>query len=349
MCHFPLSKCSLHPQTTRFFYRIDAAGGEFLTGYRELVPVATGSEGLGFADQKLGSENTRTASVVRELSTGSKAVSFMVTVAETDLARVALARAILVRGAVRLGALIAAIFAIVWVAVTLALRPLDQMGAAMGRRSPDDLQHLRARVPREVLPLVGGMNSFMDRLGLALGALRNFTGNASHQLRTPMAAMRTELALAHRAGTKDERDGAMARVDRALTRAERVLSQLLVLARVDAASPSDVGRVVDIGTLCRETVSEFIPDAIASGHDLGFEGPGSVMTATDPVLFQELLRNLIDNALKHTPAGTRVTVRASISAESSTIVVEDDGPGLPDSVMEASLAEPSCASRKARA
>lgn len=316
------------PADDKVFYRVDGANGAFLTGYQNLAPVAVGPQGIGFSDAVFGTESVRSATVSRALSTGSKLVSFTITVAETNQARNALARTILMRSALRIGALVAAVILIVWLAVTLALRPLDRIGAAMEARAPNDLSPITMPVPQEAMPLVAGLNTFMARLAAALAALRNFTGNASHQLRTPLSVVGAQLALARRAGTGAAGDNALTQAESALARAERVLAQLLVLARVDASASQGGQQDADIAVLAREIVAEFIPAALKMGSDLGHDGLGSLRADVEPVLFGELLRNLLDNALKYTPAGTVVTVRTDLAEGFARLTVEDDGPGL---------------------
>ncbi len=184
----------------RVFYRVDGPPGKFITGYQSLpVLDKTPGDGAAFADDTFRGEPIRVATLERSASTGIRSVPFVVTVAETTIARLQLAQAILVRSALRLAFMIAGAAVIVWISVTVALRPLYKLGDAIGERSPDDLHPIKQTVPSEVEPLVDTVNSFMVRLQSALDALRHFTGNASHQLRTPLAIIRTQLALSARA------------------------------------------------------------------------------------------------------------------------------------------------------
>lgn len=311
------------------FYRVDAPAGRFLTGYEALQLVALGETGIGFADGMFGAVPIRSATLMRRISTGSESLAFTVTVAESTLARTELARTILIRSTVRILALMLCTIAIVWGAVTLAFRPLDRLGAAIAERTPDDLRPLTAEVPAEAAPLAGAINSFMARLEGAVAALRHFTGNASHQLRTPLATLRTQLALARRAGDRSQADAALDKADAALVRAERVLAQLLALARVDAAATGLALQSVDLATLARDLAGEALPQAAEVGIDLGYEGPAQAEVLAEPVLTAELLRNLLDNALRYAGTGAVVTVRVRPEPGFLVLEVEDDGPGLP--------------------
>lgn len=313
----------------KVFYRVDGPVG-FLTGYADLAVVPAPAGGVAFADGVFGKVGIRSATLRREVSTGERSIAFSVTVAESTRARGALARAILLRSALRLAVLIAGVAGIVWVAVTLALRPLDRLGAMIAERSPDDLRAVTADTPQEVEALVAAINSFMARLDGALGALRNFTGNASHQLRTPLAVVRTELALVGRSASAEAAEAAAAKARAALERAERVLAQLLVLARVDAASAL---QPVDVVAVAKGLTAEMVPLALARGIDLGYEGAERAVAEAEPVLLAELLKNLLDNAVAYAGTGSVVTVRVSIVAGEVVLEVEDDGPGLPEAVM----------------
>lgn len=312
----------------KVFYRVDGQPGGFLTGYADLDYTQPEGQAPVFSDSTFRGVGIRSATLRREVSTGASSIAFTVTVAESTLARAALARAILLRSALRLAVLISGVAAIVWLGVTLALRPLDRLGAVIAERSPDDLRPVTADVPQEVAALVLAINSFMARLDTAVNALRNFTGNASHQLRTPLAVVRTQLALIDRSATPPARQAAMAKAQIALERAERVLAQLLVLARVDAASGAAALGPVNIVATAKDLTAEMVPFALERDVDLGFEGPVWAFGHAEPVLLAELLKNLVGNAIAYAGHGAVVTVRVKDHPQGIELAVEDNGPGL---------------------
>ena len=312
----------------KVFYRVDGPVGTFLTGYPDLGFAAPNPDGVSFADSSYRGVGIRSATLLREVSTGERSIAFSVTVAESTLARAALAQAILLRSAIRLAVLIFGVAAIVWLAVTLALRPLDRLGATIAERSPADLRPVTADVPQEVSALVQAINSFMARLDTALEALRHFTGNASHQLRTPLAVVRAQLALADRSETPQQLTTATAKAQTALERAEQVLAQLLVLARVDAASGSVALQPVNLVSIAKDLTAEMVPLALQREIDLGFEGPETATALAEPVLIAELLKNLLSNAIAYAGEGAVVTVRVTEAGDGIVLEVEDNGPGL---------------------
>ncbi len=314
----------------RVFYRVDGPPGTFVTGYQNLPSIQRREgQAAAFGDAVFRGEPIRVAALARSASTGINSVPFTVTVAETTIARQQLTHAILLRSALRILFMILGAAAIVWVAVTLSLRPLYRFSEALSERSPDDLHPITERVPNEVQGLVDTVNSFMVRLEGALDALRHFTGNAGHQLRTPLAIVRTQLTLARRSGNLGEVQQAAEKADEAVGDAERILAQLLLMARIDAASRSTAMRQLDLVDLARTVTADHVPRAAEAGIDLGFEGEGEVMAVVEPILIGELVKNLVSNALLYAGAGAEVTVRVGTQQGATFVEVEDNGPGIP--------------------
>ncbi|WP_313197507.1 sensor histidine kinase [Rhizobium sp.] len=322
----------------RVFYRVDGPPGTFVTGYQNLPSIQRREgQAAAFGDAVFRGEPIRVAALARSASTGINSVPFTVTVAETTIARQQLTHAILLRSALRILFMILGAAAIVWVAVTLSLRPLYRFSEALSERSPDDLHPITERVPNEVQGLVDTVNSFMVRLEGALDALRHFTGNAGHQLRTPLAIVRTQLTLARRSGNLGEVQQAAEKADEAVGDAERILAQLLLMARIDAASRSTAMRQLDLVDLARTVTAEHVPRAAEAGIDLGFEGEGEVMAVVEPILIGELVKNLVSNALLYAGAGAEVTVRVGAQQGAAFVEVEDNGPGIPNERRETVL------------
>ncbi|MDD1499845.1 sensor histidine kinase [Agrobacterium sp. CNPSo 3708] len=316
----------------RVFYRVDGPNGQFLTGYQNL-PSVNGLQGDSprYMDGVFRGEPIRIAGLRRFASTGINSVPFTVTVAETTIARSRLARAIILRSALRLLLMILGAAAIVWVAVTISLRPLYRLSEAIDERSPDDLHPIRQSVPVEVENLVETVNSFMVRLQSALDALRHFTGNASHQLRTPLAIIRTQLALAARAQTLEEAKAAAKKGDASVAHAEHILAQLLRMANIDAAGSGEKQSLiaVDLVSLAQSVTADFVPSAADADIDLGFEEVEPATVEAEPLLLRELLGNLISNAIAYAGRGSEITVRVRKIDGRACLEVEDNGIGIP--------------------
>ncbi len=320
------------------FYRVDGPTG-VLTGYADLppAPVAAGAE-TGLADSRYRGLRLRTATITRELTTGDGTVPFSVTVAETTLARDALARSILTRSALRIAGLIAGAALVAWAAATFALRPLDRLSRAIAQRTPQDLTPIRAEAPAELAPVLDALNGFLTRLSRAVTALQNFAGNANHQIRTPLTVARTQIAVATKPGPPTRRE-ALDKADAALVRIERVLEQVLLLARVEATGTRPALLAVDVAALARGITADLLPQALRVGQDLGYDGPDRALALTDEVLLGELLRNLVGNALGHCPPDTMVTVHVGPAGpQGLRLRVVDTGPPLAPAELAALVA-----------
>jgi len=162
---------------------------------------------------------------------------------------------------------------------------------------------------------------------------RRFLADAAHQMKTPLAGLRTQAELALRQTDAQELRRTLRHIASSTERSTHLINQLLALARAEyqASDPSGF-EVVNLVTVARDLVRELIPDAIGRGIDLGLEASDSpVLTFAAPVLLRELLRNLVDNGLRYTPRGGMVTVRVVRRADSAFLEVEDTGPGIPES------------------
>ena len=316
----------------RIFYRIEGPPGEFISGYSGL-PQPTDREdatGVRFFDGVYRGDEIRLCVIEGAASSGLSSVAYRVTVAETTNARRRLASDILLRAAIREVLLIVGAVAIVWLAVTQGLKPLHSLEEAIRRRTPDDLRPIAHRGPREVSGLVTTVNGFMDRLRSAIDGLRHFTGNAGHQLRTPLTVARTQLAIAARAESVSSARAALAAGDEALVHAERLLAQLLVLARIDEAASHRLATAkLDLSAVAAQITGLYVRKAAEAGIDLGFESEGATWIVGDEMLAGEMVRNLVENAVNYAGRDSVATVRVSAHGPTVELTVEDNGPGMP--------------------
>jgi two-component system sensor histidine kinase TctE len=199
----------------------------------------------------------------------------------------------------------------------------------LGARAHRDLRPGPAHLsPEETRPLLDAINDLLARLRDAIGMQQRFIANAAHQLRTPLAAVLTQAELLDRSGLPAEHRAEVSRLHAAVTRAARLASQLLTLARADPTDGPALRRQrVDLEAMCEELVPEWVARADERGIDLGFELEAAQADG-DPTLLRELIRNLLDNALKYTPPGGAVTLHVA-GGDAAVIEVEDDGPGIP--------------------
>lgn len=220
---------------------------------------------------------------------------------------------------------------VVWWVVSGSLEPVAKVRSQVASRQADDLSPVSdSGLPDEVRPLVQELNLLFGRVKTAFDAQQHFVADAAHELRTPLAALRLQAQSLDRADTPEARRVAVARLTAGIDRATRLVEQLLVLARQEAAAPGAASsRPVDLADLARRTVADLAGVAAAKGVDLGVQQADPASVAGQPDALQILLRNLVDNAIKYTPPGG--TADISVLAEAGNIVVqvEDSGPGIP--------------------
>jgi two-component system, OmpR family, sensor histidine kinase TctE len=220
-------------------------------------------------------------------------------------------------------------------AVRWGLAPLARLEAEIATREagPFGYQPLIAeRVPRELNGLVQAFNNLLARLDDAAERMRQFTADASHQMRTPLAVLKTHLALVRRqdfAQTESKR--ALAEVDQAVDRLERLLSQLLGLSRAEneANGLRTAHARFSLTTLAADSARELAPQAVAAGVDIRFEAQDESWVESDSGIVAEIVSNLIDNAIRYNRRGGTVIVRTVAAADHVAVEIEDDGPGIP--------------------
>jgi two-component system sensor histidine kinase QseC len=220
---------------------------------------------------------------------------------------------------------------LIWLGVGVGLAPLGGVAREVARRAPDNLAPLDAgHAPREISPLIAALNALFDRLRTSLEQERRFTADAAHELRTPLAAVKTQAQVALGATGEDERSRALGNVVAGTDRATRLVEQLLVLARLDPQKVLPHGQTVDLHELARQGVAEIAPAAAAKGVEVSLAAGNAAPVAGDAVLLAVLLRNLLDNAVRYTPAGGEVEVSVRRTTGGVSLAVVDNGPGIPE-------------------
>lgn len=311
-------------------------GGRLLTGYADLPDIAP--EGLRDTQVVFGRAMMH-GRAVRVVAEGRRLphirVPVIVEVAETLDARHRVSGRMLGGLALLEAFLIAMAVLLLPLAVRRGLRPLIRISEEMDARASSDLNPLpTADVPRELRDLVRAFNDMLARLDTTLQNMRRFTADASHQMRTPLSILRTHIALLRRApaGSAEAKDS-IADIDHATERLQRLVTQLLALARADNVTPGEIAREqVDMEKLVAEVAADHAPQAIRSGMELHFEPPHEpAFVLTQPVLASELIGNFVDNAIRYNRDGGTVAVAVFVADETGEVVVaiEDDGPGIP--------------------
>ena len=219
---------------------------------------------------------------------------------------------------------------LLWWAVTGGLRPLRTLGEQVARRDPDNLAPLDAGTPpAEVAPLVGSLNHLFERVGQSFARERQFTADAAHELRTPIAALRTQAQVALGATTDFERAKALRQVVAGCDRAARLVDQMLTLARLDPAQADRPAAPCNLVAIARSALADAAPGALDRAIDVELVAEDDCTVAGDPALLSVLVRNLVDNAVRYGGSGTRVRVTVARDGGGVELRVADDGPGVP--------------------
>jgi two-component system sensor histidine kinase TctE len=228
--------------------------------------------------------------------------------------------------------LIAMACAAVYWGVARGLTPLHALGLALSNRSHQDLSPLdAARAPPEVRPLVEEVNALMLRLGATLEAQNRFVADAAHQLKTPVAGLKAQIEVALGEDDPSRVRHSLAQLYVSAERLSRIVQQLLALARSEPGAIAAVQlQALDLEAFALEICMEWVPQALRRAIDLGFEGQDrpSIIDA-DPDRLRDLLNNLIDNAVRYSREGGRVTVKVRTDGDERVVSISDDGPTIP--------------------
>ncbi len=223
---------------------------------------------------------------------------------------------------------------LLWWGISWGLRPLSELAREVASRTPADLQPLAEDVPAEVKPLTVALNHLLERLAATLQIEREFTADAAHELRNPLAGIKTQTQVAQRARFEAERSRALDQVMLGVDHTTRLVAQLLSLARVDPDFSQ--GEFAEVGL--REVVAEVFIElaAMAASRQVILlnEVPAEHAIRANPDGLRSVLRNLLDNAIKHGASPGEVRVSAQIDASDRApdlleITLEDNGPGIP--------------------
>jgi len=230
------------------------------------------------------------------------------------------------------GAIILPVLALlIWISVGRGLRPLRRITDALSRRDGDDFSALRVgEVPQEIAPVVASLNGLFRKLAAARDHERSLTAFAAHELRTPLAGLRTQAQIALAAPDQKTRDGALRQTLLAVDRMTRMVRQLLALARLDAAVDSRRDEWLVIGAGIEEIAEELEAQgsAVAAQLDIASELYDYALHI-DRDVFRLVVRNLMENAIQHTPPTGKVRWRLERDGNEGALLVEDDGPGIP--------------------
>lgn len=223
-----------------------------------------------------------------------------------------------------------------WWIVGRGLAPLGRIAQAVKQRSPAALTPVpTAGLPSEIRPLAESLNDLLNRLDQSFTLQRRFAADAAHELRTPLTALTLQVQLAERAQTDEDRARSFERLRQGLRRATRLVQQLLTMARLDPDAAASEPAAIDVGTLVGSVVDDLRPLAKERSIEIAADDStgGATVSGNEDAL-RILFNNLVDNAIRYTPAGGRVTANAVRNGDHVEVRVEDTGPGIAEEERE---------------
>ena len=326
----------------RVIYMVSSPPGQLLLGDARMpAPPQPGEPDVPQFYDATVPEPMRAVSLDLKLAAAGVAdAALRVQIARSSAPRDLLARRMLLDTALPLSLLIALMSMGVWAGIRRGLRPLAELQAQMQGRRADALDPVQLQAaPPEVSALAGAVNELLGQVQHSLATQRRFISDAAHQLRTPLAGLKSQAELA-----LDAVDGAanpalrqrLERVHESAVRGARLVSQLLVLARAEPDAVAAQGwDAVDCGRLVQQAAADWVPRALAAGCDLGVEvvHDGLKVQGVE-LLLREAVVNLIDNAVRYAGSGATITVKLRRALDDVWIDVEDNGPGLASDLRE---------------
>lgn len=296
--------------------------GEVIARTPGAVPeaMATAASALGFFDREIRGEHWRSYTL--------ESHGLRVTTSDRLNERDTLLGNVMLAAAVPFVVALVGSLAVLWFGVGSGLLPLERLRQALASRTAETLTPIPDKpMSRDLLPLVNTLNHLLGRMNVTIRRERRFTSDAAHELRTPLTAIKTHLQVARITRGKDTEE-AMDYAEEGVARLQRTLSQLLTLSEVEGAFSWDDGRVAEAHEVARLAMRDAVPDA---PEQIALDSDGNrAELALPQALAVTALRNLLDNALRHSPAANSVRLEIRRSPETISFHVFDRGPGLSD-------------------
>jgi two-component system sensor histidine kinase TctE len=288
--------------------------------------------GYGFFETVFRTEEMRAIILRQPVITPNGTTTVSVMVGETLKARGQMFQSLWFRGFIEQAALVLAASVSIWIGINREMRPLLSLRRAVLSRPTGGFEPFDASsVQSEIRPLVQALNSYMERLDRQLARQRRFLDNAAHQLRTPLAIMKTQISYATRRRQSRELETVLAEVDGNLSAMARLTNQLLTLGRVEHERDSIEVEVVNLSDVVRDVVAEAAPRALDRKIDLAFDSEGVCQVVATAMLVREMVSNLIDNAIQYAGPGAAATVSVRRTEHVAAMTVEDNGVGVDES------------------
>jgi two-component system sensor histidine kinase TctE len=324
---------------SRIFYRVSGLRGEMVSGFNDMpawrsdIPQKNLYAALvNFYDDEYRGVPVRMAVLLQPVSGVYEQGMATIQVAETLELRQTLARQILIDTLCRQAALVIVIALVVVFVVQRATRPVRALSHALGMRSENDLSPLSTDgAPRELLPLLDATNQHMQRLSHLLEHQKRFVRDTSHQLRTPLAVLKTQVQSARRGDVPPQQ--ALEEIGHTVERATELANQMLALAKVEQLRQEKSAPVIDWSAVVRAVALDLSALIAERSLDFSLDTQPARVQAHEWAL-RELSRNLLHNAIKNTPPGSSLSVNLVVDRQTAALTIRDDGPGISTALRE---------------
>lgn len=218
---------------------------------------------------------------------------------------------------------------LIFFAIRKALLPLNELTVEIKRRNSEVLEPFSdIKLPSEIKPLVQSLNMFIEKVSSMVNVLKRFTSDAAHELRTPITALKLQLSIVENAKTKNERESAIQNLKSGIHRSEKLISQLLTLARLEPNSHIREIQPINIRLLVKESIEELLPFAHEKYIDLGLSKKDDAIIYGVGYEIKILINNILDNAIRYTPNHGCVNVSIKDIADKVILEINDNGPGV---------------------
>jgi len=297
-----------------------------LLGRSESAPAASlAAHSDGFEDTEINGERWRVYAIVNSTLGVRVLVGDSIEIRERLIADV-------VKGLLLPAVVILPLLAmLIWLSLGRGLAPLNRIAASLSGRAATELHPIDdTAAPLEVRPIIMSLNSLFLRVGEARERERNFTAYAAHELKTPLAGLKTQAQIAIRSEDAAVQRQALARIATSVDRTSRMVRQLIDMAAVDSTDVARKPEEVDVALLIADIASEL--EGVTASRDVRVitlaDGDRTCSVRTDRTLLRLALRNIMENAVQHSPEGGEVTCRVAASDTGATVEINDHGPGI---------------------